>query len=65
LPSGGTFATLTKAKSVEFIFNATSVRNVDFALDSIQLVPEPSAVVLLGAFAGCVGLAVVWRRRRK
>jgi len=65
LPSGGTFATLTKAKSVEFIFNATSVRNVDFALDSIQLVPEPSAVVLLGALAACAGLAVVWRRRRK
>lgn len=56
-----TFGNVT---SIEFVFNgpAAPIQNMDFELDSIRAVPEPSTLALL---FGCGAFAVIARTRRR
>jgi hypothetical protein len=57
-------APLSSATSVRFVFNGAPIdQAIDFTLQSIATVPEPSTFVLAGVAA--VGLVTLARRRRK
>jgi hypothetical protein len=53
----------TNVSAVEFRLNWAGVADVDFELDKISIVPEPSAIALCAAGLACL-LAYVWRRRK-
>ena len=58
---------LKSVDSITFTFNnmADPVSNVDFEIDNIKAVPEPSTIAMLSALVGASMLAVPWCRRRK
>jgi hypothetical protein len=53
----------TNVSAIEFRLNAFGAADVDFELDKISIVPEPSAMALCAAGLGCL-LACAWRRRK-
>jgi len=57
--SFGTIETLT------FEFNGDQTPKVDFSLDFVATVPEPSSVAMLGLCLAVFVGRVVWRRRRR
>jgi hypothetical protein len=60
--TGGT-SPFDRAASVTFVINAAGAPNVDFKLDFIATVPEPSTAVLL--LIGGVVLSLGWKQRRR
>ena len=53
----------TNVSAIEFGLNPFGAADVDFELDKISIVPEPSAMALCAAGLACL-LACAWRRRR-
>jgi len=56
---------LSSVDSVTFEFNGHATPNVDFELDYISVVPEPSALMLLGLTAGLLVIMQCRRRKRR
>jgi len=54
----------TNVSAIEFRLNYSGAADVDFELDKISIVPEPSAMALCAAGLACL-LACVWRRRKQ
>lgn len=55
----------TDVASIEFRLNHNGADDVDFELDAISVVPEPSTLAMLAA-VGLLGLLIfVWQRRRQ
>ncbi len=50
--------------SMEFSFNGSGVADVDFVIDRIRAVPEPSTLTLILAGLGGLG-ACIWRRNKR
>jgi len=67
IPFSDFAADLTSVTSLEFAFNdlVAPVPNVDFELDLIEAVPEPSTLALLFALGAFVCVAGAWRRRKR
>lgn len=65
IPFSDFAADLTSVTSLEFAFNDLAVPNVDFELDLIEAVPEPSTLALLFALGAFVCVAGAWRRRKR
>jgi hypothetical protein len=54
---------LSNVSSIDFRFNPSGARNVDYELTSLQAVPEPSALALLAVgVCGAVVMGCVRRR---
>lgn len=56
----GVFSDVT---SIEFRINPSGAQDVDFELDTISIVPEPSAMALSALGLACL-LGFAWRRRK-
>jgi hypothetical protein len=54
---------LSNVSAIEFRINSLGAADVDFELDKISIVPEPSAMALCAAGLACL-LACAWRRRK-
>jgi len=62
-PTPNTF--FRQIDSLTFVFNGDGTPNVDYEVDSISTIPEPSVLWLLGGSVLAAAVAVRWRRRRR